>query len=52
MPNRLFDSTPNSASPSPTAGAGVINTPQTALTFALLNSFAIAAVSLGINTGT
>jgi len=52
MPNRLFDSTPNSASPSPITGAGVINTPQTALTFALLNSFAISAAPLGINTAT
>ena len=52
MPNRLFDTTPNSASLRPTTGAGVINTPQTALTFALLNSFAIAAASLGINTAT
>ena len=111
MPNRLFDITPNSANPSPATGAGVINAPQTALTFAgapaavtvvmkvieaidgewgtskliivllslfvgmliywnssstaqtrkekflsftfaLLNSFAIAAASLGINTST
>jgi hypothetical protein len=111
MPNRLFDIAPNPSNPNPTTGAGVINAPQTALTFAgapaaitvvmkvieaingdwgsskliivllslfvgmliywnssstaqtrkekflsftfaLLNSFAIAAASLGINTST
>ena len=43
---------PNSANPNSAMGAGVINAPQTALTFAMLNSFAIAAASLGINTST
>ena len=52
MPNRYFDIMPNSAIPNPAMGAGVINAPQTAHTFALLNSFAIAAATLGINTTT
>jgi len=48
MPNRLFDITPNSANPA--TGAGVNNVPQTALTFALLNSIASIAASPEINT--